>query len=154
MIEVNPNRAAFLVIDVQPTFMPGGELPVDEGDTIVAPGRRLLERLAEVPAIATQDWHPPGHLSFASSHPGTKPFDCVELHGESQVLWPDHAVQGSAAAGIHPGLPLDRFLLILRKGIRVDTDSYMHSARITARAALVPRLDWRASCTNAVLDIS
>lgn len=116
--------SAILVIDVQPTFMPGGELPVPEGDAIVAPGRRLVERLDALPAVATQDWHPPGHISFASQHPGKRPFDTIELYGHEQTLWPDHALQGTPGAELSPGLPTHRFALILRKGARRRIDSY------------------------------
>ncbi len=122
--EVNPDDTVILVVDPQLTFMPGGELAVPEGDRIVEPGRRFLERLEPVQAVVTQDWHPPGHVSFASSHPGKRPFETIDLYGHPQTLWPDHAVQGSETARIHPGLPLDRFVLILRKGFHRDRDSY------------------------------
>lgn len=123
-IRLNPHTCAILVVDVQPTFMPGGELPVPEGDAIVDPGRRLLERLGGIPAVATQDWHPADHISFASQHAGKKPFDTIQLYGHEQTLWPDHAVQGTSHAALATGLPLDRFDLILRKGTRRDIDSY------------------------------
>lgn len=123
-VVVESRTWAVVVVDVQPTFMPGGELPVPEGDCVVEPGRRLLEALPGVTAVATQDWHPPGHVSFASSHPGKKPFETIELYGHEQTLWPDHAVQGSPSAELHVGLPKERFDLILRKGTRGDTDSY------------------------------
>ncbi len=121
---ISPADSVILVVDPQPTFMPGGELPVPEGDEIVEPGRQFLNRFRDVQAIVTQDWHPPGHVSFASSHPGRKPFETIELYGHPQTLWPDHAVQGSATAQVHPGLPLDRFVLIVRKGFHRDRDSY------------------------------
>jgi nicotinamidase/pyrazinamidase len=124
MILLNPADTCILVVDPQPTFMPGGELPVADGDAIVVPGRAFLERLHAVPAVVTQDWHPPGHISFASRHPGRQPFDTIPLYGHDQTLWPDHAVQGTATAAVHPGLPLHRFDLVLRKGTRPDTDSY------------------------------
>lgn len=122
--ELNPTDSIILVVDPQLTFMPGGELAVPEGDQIVEPGCRFLARLQPVQAVVTQDWHPKGHVSFASSHPGRKPFEVIELYGQPQVLWPDHAVQGSPTARIHPGLPLDRFVLILRKGFHRERDSY------------------------------
>jgi nicotinamidase/pyrazinamidase len=112
-----------LVIDVQPTFMPGGELPVPDGGAVVP----VINQLLAGPfrhAVATQDWHPPGHSSFASTHPGKAPFDTVALAYGGQVLWPDHAVQGSAGAALHTGLDLRRVELILRKGFRREVDSY------------------------------
>jgi len=111
------------LIDVQPTFMPGGELPVPDGDAVVP----LLNRLLAGPfehAFATQDWHPPGHRSFASAHPGAAPFDTVELPYGQQTLWPDHALQGSPNAALHPGLDTRRVELVLRKGFRREIDSY------------------------------
>ena len=121
---LDPADSVILVVDPQPTFMPGGELPVPEGDQIVAPGREFLERMGPVQAIVTQDWHPRGHVSFASSHPGRRPFETIELYGHPQVLWPEHAVQGTPTAAVHPGLPLERFVLVLRKGFQRDRDSY------------------------------
>lgn len=123
-IRIDPQTWAVIVVDVQPTFMPGGELPVDDGDAIVEPGRRLIETLPGVLTIATQDWHPAGHISFASSHEGRQPFETIKLYGHEQTLWPDHAVIGAPNAEFHPGLPRNRFDLILRKGSRADTDSY------------------------------
>src|SRR5580692_10497657 len=101
------------LVDVQPTFMPGGELPVADGDAVVPVINRLLARHFSH-AFATQDWHPAGHLSFASAHPGRRPFDTVDLTYGPQVLWPDHAVQGSANAALHPGLGLARVEVIVR----------------------------------------
>ncbi len=111
------------VVDLQPTFMPGGELPVAGGDEIV-PGINRLLRDRFRHAFATQDWHPPGHTSFASSHPGRQPYEVVSMPYGPQVLWPDHAVQGTAAAALHPGLEADRVSLILRKGWRPELDGY------------------------------
>ena len=111
------------LIDVQPTFMPGGELAVPGGDEVVP----VLNRLLSGPfqhGFATQDWHPPGHLSFASAHPGTPPYDSITLGYGAQTLWPDHAVQGSPNAALHPELDLRRVELILRKGFRPAIDSY------------------------------
>ncbi len=115
---------ALIVVDLQPDFMPGGALPVPGGDQVVEPIARLLERRLFSLALATQDWHPPGHLSFASSHPGKKPFETIHLHGAPQVLWPDHCVQGSPGAALHPGLPAAPLALILRKGMDPQVDSY------------------------------
>lgn len=111
------------VIDVQPTFMPGGELPVTGGDEIVPIINRLLhDRFRH--AFATQDWHPPGHTSFASAHPDRAPYDVVSMPYGPQILWPDHAIQGTANASLHPGLDTDRIELVLRKGWRAELDSY------------------------------
>ncbi len=111
------------LVDVQPTFMPGGELPVADGDAVVPVINRLLAG-AFVHAFATQDWHPLGHVSFASAHPGKRPYDTVELPYGTQVLWPDHAVQGSANAAIHPALDPTRVEAIIRKGFHPSIDSY------------------------------
>ncbi|MGH7041258.1 MAG: nicotinamidase, partial [Acetobacteraceae bacterium] len=102
------------VIDVQPTFMPGGELPVAGGDAVVPVINRLLGRFDH--AFATQDWHPAGHGSFASSHPGHKPYDTAMMPYGEQVLWPDHAVQGTAGAALHRDLDLMKVEVIIRKG--------------------------------------
>lgn len=115
-------RDALLVIDVQPDFMPGGNLAVAEGDQVVAPIAALLPRFQTI--VATQDWHPPGHASFASSYPGKQPYDTIQLHGAPQTLWPDHCVQGTAGAALHRDLPLAPVTLILRKGNHAAVDSY------------------------------
>lgn len=110
------------LVDVQPTFMPGGELPVSGGDAVVPVINRMLSRFAH--AFATQDWHPPGHSSFASAHPGRQPYDTIEMPYGSQVLWPDHGLQGSANAALHRDLDPARIELIIRKGFRRELDSY------------------------------
>jgi nicotinamidase/pyrazinamidase len=110
------------LVDVQPTFMPGGELPVAGGDAVVPAINHLLTRFAH--AFATQDWHPPGHASFASVHPGRQPYDTIDLAYGRQVLWPDHALQGSANAALHRDLDLARVEVIIRKGFRRELDSY------------------------------
>ena len=113
---------ALIVIDVQNDFCPGGALAVPEGDLIV-PGINAL--MAEFPAvILTQDWHPAGHSSFASEHPGKKPMEMTEMPYGPQVLWPDHCIQGSIGAQFHPDLTVDRADLILRKGFNRAIDSY------------------------------
>lgn len=122
MAPLSPNTDALLVIDVQPDFMPGGALAVPDGDAVVPVINRLLERMPH--AIATQDWHPPGHASFASTHTGRRPFETIELAYGAQTLWPDHCIQGSAGAALHPDLDLRRIELILRKGFRLGIDSY------------------------------
>ncbi len=116
--------AALIVIDLQPDFMPGGALPVAEGDTLVEPISGLMESPAFAVRVATQDWHPPGHISFASSHPGRRPFESIELYGRSQTLWPDHCVQESAGAQIHPQFSAARLDAIVRKGTDRLVDSY------------------------------
>jgi nicotinamidase/pyrazinamidase len=118
---LHPSYDALLVIDLQPDFMPGGALAVAGGDEVVAPIAAILPRFQTV--VVTQDWHPAGHVSFASQH-GVPPFSSRPLYGGQQVMWPDHCVQGSPGAALHPGLPLDRATLLLRKGSYPDTDSY------------------------------
>jgi nicotinamidase/pyrazinamidase len=110
------------LVDVQPTFMPGGELAVAQGDAVV-PVINRLARLFEH-AFATQDWHPPGHSSFASAHPGHKPYDTISMPYGRQVLWPDHAVQGSPNAMLHLDVDLSRVEVIIRKGFHPRIDSY------------------------------
>jgi len=117
-------HAALIVVDVQPDFLPGGALAVPEGDAILDPLRAVMERVPFAVVVATQDWHPPGHVSFASSHPGRHPFDQVELHGHPETLWPDHCVQGTAGAELHPALPWTRVSAVIRKGMQQDVDSY------------------------------
>jgi len=110
------------LVDVQPTFMPGGELAVAHGDAVVPVINRLLSRFHH--AFATQDWHPAGHSSFASAHPGHEPYDVVTMAYGEQVLWPDHALQGSTNAALHQGLDLAKVEVIIRKGFRHAIDSY------------------------------
>ncbi|CUH87053.1 nicotinamidase/pyrazinamidase [Phaeobacter sp. CECT 5382] len=112
---------ALIVIDVQNDFCSGGALAVPDGDEVVAPINDLMRDFATV--ILTQDWHPAGHSSFASTHVSKHPFDTIEMSYGSQVLWPDHCVQGSAGAEFHPDL-ITRGDLILRKGFRSVVDSY------------------------------
>ena len=111
-----------LVVDVQNDFCPGGALAAPGGDEVVPVVNRLMDRFDNV--ILTQDWHPPGHRSFASTHPGKAPFDSVEVEYGPQVLWPDHCVQGTPGAAFHPGLLADRAQLVVRKGFRASVDSY------------------------------
>jgi nicotinamidase/pyrazinamidase len=111
-----------LIVDLQNDFCPGGALAVPEGDSIVPLANGLARRFAHV--VLTQDWHPPDHLSFASSHPGRKPFETAAMAYGAQTLWPDHCVQGTAGAAFHPGLDIAAAELILRKGFRREVDSY------------------------------
>lgn len=123
MSELIPRGTDCLVlVDLQYDFMPGGALAVAGGDTLVPVANRLAERFAHV--VVTQDWHPAGHSSFASQHPGHAPFESVEMTYGAQTLWPDHCVQGTAGAELHRDLALDRADLILRKGHRSGIDSY------------------------------
>ncbi|HZL30951.1 MAG TPA: bifunctional nicotinamidase/pyrazinamidase [Pseudolabrys sp.] len=114
--------AVLLVVDVQNDFCPGGALAVAEGDRVVAVINRLSQNFEHV--VLTQDWNPPGHQSFASSHPGKKPFEVVTMPYGPQVLWPDHCVQGSSGAVLRADLELPQAELVLRKGFRPTIDSY------------------------------
>jgi len=114
--------ACLVVIDVQNDFVPGGSLAVPGGDEIVPLVNRLAARFENV--VLTQDWHPRGHISFASSHPGKKPFETIELAYGTQVLWPDHCVQGTAGAALHAELNVTKAHLVIRKGHHVGIDSY------------------------------
>ncbi|MBX6425451.1 MAG: bifunctional nicotinamidase/pyrazinamidase [Variibacter sp.] len=111
-----------LVVDVQNDFCPGGALAVPHGDEVVAVVNRLAERFENV--VLTQDWHPRGHLSFASTHPGKQPFDTIAVAYGPQVLWPDHCVQGTPGADFHKALAIPHAALVLRKGVHRTIDSY------------------------------
>ncbi|WP_299684883.1 bifunctional nicotinamidase/pyrazinamidase [uncultured Tateyamaria sp.] len=113
---------ALIVIDVQNDFCPGGALAVPGGDAIVAGINALMAETDTV--VLTQDWHPAGHSSFASSHAGKSPYDVIDMAYGPQVLWPDHCVQGSAGAAFHPKLDTTRAQMIVRKGFRTGIDSY------------------------------
>jgi len=113
---------ALIVVDVQNDFCPGGRLPVPLGDEVVAPVNQLIARFDHV--ILTQDWHPPSHSSFASAHPGTRPYDIFEAAYGPQTLWPDHCVQGSPGAEFHPALVATKAELVVRKGYHREIDSY------------------------------
>jgi len=120
-MQISP-RTALLVIDVQNDFIPGGQLAVPEGDQIVPLINRLGGLFKQV--VIAQDWHPSGHASFASSHPGHQPYEVIQLPYGEQVLWPEHCVQGTAGAEFHPELNLPHAQLIIRKGCNPDIDSY------------------------------
>jgi nicotinamidase/pyrazinamidase len=111
-----------IVVDVQNCFVPGGSLAVKEGDRIVPLINRLAKGFKHV--VLTQDWHTADHISFASQHPGKKPFETVQLAYGTQVLWPDHCVQGTEGAMLHKGLDIPHAELIIRKGYRREVDSY------------------------------
>jgi nicotinamidase/pyrazinamidase len=122
-LRIKPDAAsALIVVDVQNCFVKGGTLAVAHGDDVVPVINRLAPAFQNI--ILTQDWHTPGHVSFASSHPGNKPFDTVPLSYGKQVLWPDHCVQGTPDAALDPELHLPQAQLILRKGFHQDIDSY------------------------------
>jgi nicotinamidase/pyrazinamidase len=111
-----------IVVDVQNDFCPGGALAVPQGDEIVTLVNRLAENFRDV--VLTQDWHPAGHLSFASAHAGRSPYDTIAMPYGPQVLWPDHCVQGTPGAAFHSGLQIPHAGLILRKGLDRTIDSY------------------------------
>jgi nicotinamidase/pyrazinamidase len=113
---------ALLLVDIQNDFMPFGSLPVAEGDAVVSVANALSPRFELV--VATQDWHPAAHLSFASNHPGHTPAEVVDVDGLSQILWPDHCVQNSPGASFHSGLDVERIDHVVRKGTDVRIDSY------------------------------
>ena len=113
---------ALIIIDLQNDFCPGGALAVPGGDSVIEVIHEIAPKFEHV--ILTQDWHPAGHLSFASSHAGKRPFEQIELSYGAQTLWPDHCVQGSKGAEFHPALNLPQAELILRKGFRPAIDSY------------------------------
>ena len=111
-----------IVVDVQNDFCPGGALEVKHGDEIVPLVNQLARKFENV--VVTQDWHTPGHISFASSHAGTKPFETKRLRYGEQVLWPDHCVQGTRGAALHDGLDVPHAQLVIRKGFHPKVDSY------------------------------
>lgn len=111
-----------IVIDVQNDFCPGGALAVPHGDEVVPIINRIAARFRHV--VLTQDWHPRGHFSFASRHPGKKPFETIAADHGPQVLWPDHCVQDSPGAAFHPALHIPHAALVLRKGMNAAIDSY------------------------------
>jgi nicotinamidase/pyrazinamidase len=111
-----------IIVDVQNDFMPGGRLEVPESNRIIPVINRIQNYYDLI--VATQDWHPINHKSFASNHPVRKPFDTIMLNGIKQTLWPDHCVQGSEGAAFHPGLETNRISAIFRKGMDPEIDSY------------------------------
>ncbi len=113
---------ALIIVDIQNDFVPGGALAVPAGDEIIPIVNELQKSFGLV--VATQDWHPEKHKSFASSHPGKKVFEKIQLHGLDQVLWPDHCIQGTNGAELHKGLNTNRVEAIFRKGMDSDIDSY------------------------------
>ena len=115
-------QAVLIVVDVQNGFMPGGGLPVARGDEVVPIINALSQQFANV--VLTQDWHPAGHASFASSHTGKQPYEVMQMPYGPQVLWPDHCVQGTQDAALHKDLHIPHAQLIVRKGFHAGVDSY------------------------------
>lgn len=116
------SQDVLIVIDVQNDFCPGGALAVADGDAVIDVIHRMAARFEHI--VLTQDWHPGGHSSFASAHAGKRPFDTIDLRYGTQTLWPDHCVRGSKGAEFHPTLNLPQAELVLRKGFRLEIDSY------------------------------
>ena len=121
-MRLDPTADILGLVDIQPTFMPGGELPVADGHAVVPVANRLLALFPH--AFATQDWHPAGHTSFASAHPGRQPYEEIALPYGRQVLWPDHALAGTPNAELHRDLIQTRIEVIVRKGFDPALDSY------------------------------
>jgi nicotinamidase/pyrazinamidase len=113
---------ALLVVDIQHDFLPGGSLAVVGGDEVIAPLNALSRKFSGV--MMTQDWHPPRHISFASTHAGARPFEVIELPYGPQVLWPDHCVQGTHGAEFSQALDIPHAQLVIRKGYHKVVDSY------------------------------
>jgi nicotinamidase/pyrazinamidase len=126
-------RDVLLVVDVQNDFMPGGALAVPAGDEILPIVNAVARRFGNV--VLTQDWHPRGHISFASSHLGCQPFDRIRLPYGEQILWPEHCVQGTSGAALHADLDVAHAQLVVRKGYHPDVDSYSAFVEADARHA-------------------
>jgi len=116
------NGSALLIIDVQNCFLPGGSLAVKDGDQVIPIINKIAKSFFNV--VMTQDWHTEGHVSFASSHSGKKPFETIDLSYGKQVLWPDHCVQGTDGAALSKDLSVPQAALVIRKGFHRDVDSY------------------------------
>jgi nicotinamidase/pyrazinamidase len=121
-MRIHPDDDLLLIIDVQNDFCPGGALAVADGDGVVPIVNRLVKRFNHV--ALTQDWHPAGHSSFATSHPSCAPFESIDMPHGQQTLWPDHCIQGTSGSAFHPQLDTDRAELVIRKGFRPEIDSY------------------------------
>ena len=121
---IDRDHAVLILVDIQPDFLPGGSLAVEGGDEILEGVARLMEDGPFRLQVATQDWHPPDHVSFASQHEGKEPMDVIELHGHDQTLWPDHCIQGTEGAELYPDLPWSRVEGVIRKGTSPESDSY------------------------------
>lgn len=123
-IDPKRGRSALLLVDIQPDFLSGGALEVSEGDAILEPVRKLLSSRVFGLFVATQDWHPANHISFASQHDGKRAFQTIELYQQQQTLWPDHCVQGTPGAELSPDLDWRPLSAIVRKGSDPACDSY------------------------------
>lgn len=143
---------ALLLIDIQNGFCPGGHLPVAEGDRIVPIANALIENGGYDLIVASQDWHPENHGSFASQHAGKKPFDMGELSGKPQVMWPDHCVQGSVDAQFHPDLNTESFDYVQQKGENPAVDSYS-AFRDNDQAAVTGLADYLTRQGVTTLDV-
>ena len=121
-MRIQPDDDLLLIIDVQNDFCAGGALAVSDGDAVVPVVNRFAKRFAHV--ALTQDWHPSGHSSFATSHSGSAPFESIDMPYGRQTLWPDHCIQGTSGAAFHPQLETERAELVIRKGFRAEIDSY------------------------------
>jgi len=143
---------ALLLIDIQKGFCPGGNLAVAGGDQIVPIVNELIEGGGYDLIVASQDWHPANHGSFASQHPGAKPFDMGELSGKPQVLWPDHCIQDTPDAEFHPDLKVEAFDYIQQKGENPAIDSYS-AFRDNDRSATTGLADYLARQNVTLLDI-
>ena len=143
---------ALLLIDLQNGFCPGGNLPVAEGDRVIPVANRLMREGGYDLVVASQDWHPANHGSFASQHPGKSPFEMGALSGKPQMLWPDHCVQETADAAFHPDLETGRIQFVQRKGQDVGVDSYS-AFRDNDRHALTGLAEWLKARGVTALDI-
>ncbi|CAN7494086.1 bifunctional nicotinamidase/pyrazinamidase [Rhizobium sp. LjRoot30] len=143
---------ALLLIDIQNGFCPGGNLPVAEGDQVVPVANSLIDSGRYDLIVASQDWHPAGHGSFASAHPGKAPFDMGELSGKPQMMWPDHCVQGSSDAEFHPDLKTSAIDHVQQKGQNPAVDSYS-AFRDNDQAALTGLADYLRQKGVTELDI-
>lgn len=147
---IHPQRDVLLAVDVQNDFCPGGRLAVPRGDEVVAPINQLMTLFSHV--VLTQDWHPAGHRSFASAHPGRAPYETIDLPYGPQILWPDHCLQGTFGADFHPRLDQAPASMILRKGADPGIDSYsafLENDRVTP-TGLAGYLRERG-CTRVIL---
>ena len=143
-MEIEPTDA-LVVVDLQNDFCPGGALAIDSGDEIVPLVNLLGSKFAHV--ILTQDWHPAEHISFASAHPGARPYETTAAPYGVQALWPDHCVQNSPGAKFHPTLDIPHAELILRKGFRTNIDSYsafVENDHVTQTMAAVKKLNGKS----------
>jgi nicotinamidase/pyrazinamidase len=143
---------ALLLIDIQNGFCPGGNLPVPDGDQVVPVANALIDSGRYDLIVASQDWHPAGHGSFASAHPGKAPFEMGELSGKPQMMWPDHCVQGTADAELRSDMHAERIDFIQQKGQNPDVDSYS-AFRDNDQAALTGLADYMKAMAVTEIDL-